>query len=81
MDDVMSLKEASEYLELSPKQIVFLIEAQELEGEQKESGWCVTRASAVAYQARVQAEANALQGIEEDRKPGREDPIRDVPDL
>lgn len=65
MADMMDVKEASEYLKLSEDNVVLLIEAGELEGEQQEESWQVTRNSAVAYKARQLAQENATQGFED----------------
>jgi excisionase family DNA binding protein len=63
MTDTMSIKEASEYLGLSEENIVLLIEAGELMGEQQKQAWRLTHASVVAYKAR-QIARNATQGFE-----------------
>ena len=65
MADTMNLKEASEYLGLSEDNIVLLVEAGELEGQQQDQEWRLTRASVVAYKARQLARENATQGIED----------------
>lgn len=62
---MMDLKEASKYLKVSEDNVVLLIEAGELQGEQHDESWRVTRASAVAYKARQLAEENATQGTED----------------
>ncbi|MCL4302943.1 MAG: hypothetical protein KJ077_45055 [Anaerolineae bacterium] len=65
MADMMDVKEVSKYLKLSEDNIILLVEAGELEGEQQDQGWQVTRASAVAYRARQLAQENATQGFED----------------
>lgn len=65
MADMMDMKEASKYLKLSEDNVVLLIEAGELAGEQQGESWQVTRASAIAYRARQLAEENATQGVED----------------
>ena len=68
MADTMNLKEASEYLHLSEDNVVLLVGAGELEGQQQDQEWRLTRTSVVAYKARQLAQENATQGIE---KPDR----------
>lgn len=65
MANMMDVKEASGYLKLSEDNVVLLIEAGELEGEQQNESWQVTRESAVAYKARQLAQENATQGFED----------------
>ncbi|MBE7552683.1 MAG: hypothetical protein HS126_16560 [Anaerolineales bacterium] len=65
MADMMDVKEASKYRKLSEDKVVLLVEAGELESEQQDQGWQVTRASAVAYRARQLAQENATQGVED----------------
>ena len=65
MADTMNLKEASEYLGLSEDNIVLLVEAGELEGQQQDQEWRLTRTSVVVYKARQLARENATQGIED----------------
>jgi hypothetical protein len=65
MADTINLKEASEYLNLSEDNVVLLVGAGELEGQQQDQEWRLTRASVVAYKARQLAQENATQGIED----------------
>ena len=75
----MSLKEASEYLKLSENQVIVLVSAHEILGRQEGKDWRLDRTSAIAFKARQQAEANAVQSIEDERKPGGdEDVLRPV---
>jgi len=64
MADTINLKEASEYLGLSEDKVVLLVGAGELEGQQQDQEWRLTRISVVAYKARQLAQENATQGIE-----------------
>lgn len=75
MAEMMTLKEASEYLKLSENQVRLLIEAHELLGRQEGEAWYIDRISAISFKARRQAEANAVQGIEDDQKPGGDDDV------
>ena len=65
MADTINLKEASEYLNLSEDNVVLLVGAGELEGQQQDQEWRLTRTSVVAYKARQLARENATQGIED----------------
>ena len=65
MAGMMDVKEASKYLKLSEDNIVLLVEAGELEGEQHNQRWRVSRASTVAFRARQLAQENATQGVED----------------
>ena len=65
MADTINLREASEYLNLNEDNVILLVEAGELEGQQQDQEWRLTRASVVAYKARQLARENATQGIED----------------
>lgn len=71
----MNLKEASDYLKLTEDQVRVLVEAHEIEGQQDGSEWRLNQASVVAYKARQQAMANAVQSIDDERKPGGDEDV------
>jgi excisionase family DNA binding protein len=71
----MNLKEASDYLKLTEEQVRLLVEAHEIEGRQEGQEWRLNPASVVAYKARQQATANAVQSIEDERKPGGDEDV------
>jgi excisionase family DNA binding protein len=71
----MNLKEASDYLKLTEDQVRLLVEAHEIEGQQEGQEWRLNRVSVVAYKARQQAMANAVQSIDDDRKPGGDEDV------
>jgi hypothetical protein len=71
----MDLKEAGKYLGLTETQVEWLVEAQEIEGRQQNGAWQLDRTSVIAYKARQQAVANAVQGIEDERKPGGDEDV------
>jgi excisionase family DNA binding protein len=75
MAEMMTLKEASEYLKLSENQVRVLVEAHELRGRQEGEEWRIDRISAISFKARQQAESNSVQSIEDERKPGGDDDV------
>ncbi len=65
MAEMMTVQEVSDYLNMKEDNVILLIEAGELAGQQQGQTWQVTRASVVAYRARQLAEENASQGFED----------------
>lgn len=65
MAETMTVQEISDYLNMKEDNVILLIEAGELEGQQQGQTWQATRTSVVAYRARQLAEENASQGFED----------------